>query len=556
MVCKLSFKTFLVFSFSCFVFNAAAQLKAIPYESDSTFYMVERALKDPQRCAYIYLEYDSIKTLPEDFTRLNRLRGITFRYCVSVNWGQVLSMLSKMPKLEYLEISVSKINKVHQNLGQIKQLRSLNLKGNNLQVVPDQVDKLPNLSYINLSYNPGMRWDETFKRLADCNALVDVDLSSNSFTSLDENIVLLAGLKRLTLSANYLNKLPSDFDKLENLEELELSNNPGIDWKQAATPVSQLLNLRKLMITGNDLVELPNKITALKNLEELHAYANSLESLPENIGNLTNLRVLNIGSSRTGQTRNQIGEFPKSFSKLTKLEYLNMNGTYMQDLPSGLRETKALRELYVNWCGLTDLKYLENCTNLEVLEAGHNYFFKLPEWIGSLQNLRVLNLDGNFFPGKQVPHLQYLPESICRLQNLEVLRLNDQLLKSLPSCLGELKSLQVLTLRNNMLDSLPSSLSNLTSLRDLELKANMITVLPDLNKMKQLQTLNLSFNPDLNLNTEAGKFKDLNQLKKLDISYLPSTNNTMAAIKQSLPNTEIVYLTYKDLMFDPEQKKD
>ena len=529
-------------------------MRELPYESDSTFYRVDLAIKNAPRCAYLYLEYDTVKTLPEDFARLNNLRGITFRYCTSVNWGQVLTVLSKEPKLEYLEISVSKINKLNAAIGAIKQLRSLNLKGNNLQTVADQTTKLPNLRIVNLSYNPGMRWDETFKRLADCDALEELDLSSNGLTNLDEGVGALTKLKRLTLSANFLSKLPNELTKLTALEDLELSNNTDIDWKQAATPVSQLASLKRLSLTGNKMAELPAKIFALTNLEEFYANGNELTGLPEQIGNLTNLRVLDIGSSRTGQTRNEIADFPKSLGKLTKLEVLNMNGTYMLDLPSGISDMKALRELYINWCGLASLKHLDGATNLEVLEAAHNYFSEIPAWVGDMRNLRVLKLNGNFFPAKQVPHVQQLPATICQLENLEVLTLNDQLISALPDCIGNLKKLKTLTVRNNKIETLPAGIAGLTALQELDLKANMLTGLVDLNAMTQLQTLNLSFNPDLNLNAEGSRFSKLQQLKSVDISFLPASNQTIAALKESLPKTEIVYYTYDDLKFNPGMK--
>ncbi len=135
-----------------------------------------------------------------------------------------------------------------------------------------------------------------------------------------------------------------------------------------------------------------------------------------------------------------------------------------------------------------------------------------------------------------------------------MLTLNDQLINDLPDCIGNLKQLQTLFVRNNQLTSLPASLNECTNLRVLDLKANSIAKLPDLNGLQQLQELNLSFNNGLTLDSEAAQFGKLNNLQKLDISYLPASNHTIATLQQAMPKAEIIYLTYDDLKFKPDRK--
>ena len=213
-----------------------------------------------------------------------------------------------------------------------------------------------------------------------------------------------------------------------------------------------------------------------------------------------------------------------------------------------------LRELLINWCGLASLKNLENCTQLRVIKANHNYFDKIPDWIGNLNQLEVLELDGNFFPGKAVPHINSIPSTIGKLTELKILSVNDQLIKVLPNEIGQLKNLEVLHIRNNQLEQFPVSIKECNSLKELDIKANLITTLPDLNSLKNLSELNISFNDYLNLNEEAGKFQNLTNLKTLDISYLKASTETIKAIKESLPNVFIIYKTYDDLQFNPDKK--
>src|ERR1700694_3258185 len=76
------------FLFSIF-FSASAQLREIPYNSDSTFYRADLAIKNSDRCYYLFLEADSLNSLPSNFNSLKHLKGIAFKHCPMVNWDEV-----------------------------------------------------------------------------------------------------------------------------------------------------------------------------------------------------------------------------------------------------------------------------------------------------------------------------------------------------------------------------------------------------------------------------------------------------------------------------------
>lgn len=327
-----------------------------------------------------------------------------------------------------------------------------------------------------------------------------------------------------------------------------------MNWKVAFEPILQLKKLMVLKISNNELTELPAKLGSLTELLELHADGNKLESLPESIGGLSKLTLLNISTSKSGQTRNQIEKFPVSFGKLVNVELLNMTGTYMMSLPIGIEKMHKLKTLAIDWCGLTSFNEIKNCKQLEELYASNNYFDRIPEWIGNLTSLRVLKLDGNFFPNKAIPHILICPQTIGQLSELEELSLNDQLLDKLPDEIGNLKKLKTLNIRNNKLESLPAAIAQCSALESLDIKANLLNSLPDLNALTSLMYLNLSFNPDLNIDSHAGKFAKLPSLKKLDLSYNSISNNTLQVIKAQYPQAEVIYFSLGDLKFNPEKK--
>jgi Leucine-rich repeat (LRR) protein len=177
-------------------------IRQLPYESDSTFYRVDLAIKNASRCAYLYLEYDSIKSLPDNFGLLTKLRGITFKYCNQVDWDRSVSVMAQLPRLEYLEITVCKISKLTDKIGRLSGLRSLVLKTNNFLTIPESTSDLKKLIYVNLSFNPGMKWDEVFNHLPE--QIQELDLSGNSLWEIPTSAYRFTALEQLHLNSNNL----------------------------------------------------------------------------------------------------------------------------------------------------------------------------------------------------------------------------------------------------------------------------------------------------------------------------------------------------------------
>ena len=94
----------------------------------------------------------------------------------------------------------------------------------------------------------------------------------------------------------------------------------------------------------------------------------------------------------------------------------------------------------------------------------------IPSWLGSLKNLRGLDLDRNQLTGS-------IPSALGSLTNLEVLEFsNNQLTGLIPSALGSLTNLRGLWLGSNQLTgSIPSALGNRAQLESLDLSWNALT---------------------------------------------------------------------------------
>ena len=198
---------------------------------------------------------------------------------------------------------------------------------------------------------------------------------------------------------------------MDGVIEYSLSNEAALNKTLQLTPTT----VYKLSLSNNQLTSLPESIGNLTNLVQLDLSSNQLTSLPESIGNLTNLQTLIL-------VINQLTILPESIGKLS---------------------------------------------NLKVLFLGYNQITSLPESIGNLKNLVQLDLENN--------QLTSLPESIGNLTNLRGLRLNNNQLTSLPESIGNLTKLEELYLVENQLTSLPESIGDLTNLRALWLYDNNLT---------------------------------------------------------------------------------
>lgn len=89
--------------------------------------------------------------------------------------------------------------------------------------------------------------------------------------------------------------------------------------------------------------------------------------------------------------------------------------------------------------------------------------------------------------------LKSIPDEIGILINLTILNLSDNQLKSIPKEIGNLINLTILNLSNNQLTNIPEDIGNLTKLEILDLSENQLTIgdFQFLAKLINLELLNI-----------------------------------------------------------------
>ena len=292
----------------------------------------------------------------------------------------------------------------------------------------------------------------TFRELESAIAKLPEDTTALSVSERGRSSSLLPGaslrrfrgLVSLALYAEALDVLPEGLAELHTLESLTIQMRPNISDKRATQPgelpegVGSLVSLRELRLTKcHTITKLPD-LSRLKALTSLHvSKCIRLAALPNSLGELTALTSLEVLSCAPGN-RTKVGQFteiPESIGQLAALTHLDL---------SGCRDVRALPDS------------IGQCVALQTLLLQDTGLRTLPESVGALTNLRILDLHSDY------ANLTSLPDAIGLLTALQTLDLRGLRLKALPSTLGDLHSLTRLDLRNcNTLKSLPDSVRSL-----------------------------------------------------------------------------------------------
>ncbi|XP_074997007.1 protein scribble homolog isoform X14 [Calonectris borealis] len=256
-------------------------------------------------------------------------------------------------------------------------------------------------------------------------------------------------------------RLPEGFTQLRSLGHLALND---VSLQSLPNDIGNLANLVTLELRENLLKTLPTSLSFLVKLEQLDLGGNDLEVLPDTLGALPNLRELWLD-------RNQLSALPPELGNLRRLVCLDVSENKLEQLPNEVSGLVALTDLLLSQnlleCipdGIGQLK------QLSILKVDQNRLTEVTESIGDCENLSELILTENM--------LTALPKSLGKLAKLTNLNVDRNRLTSLPAEIGGCANLNVLSLRDNRLALLPPELANTTELHVLDVAGNRLQNLP------------------------------------------------------------------------------
>ncbi|MFL9950753.1 NEL-type E3 ubiquitin ligase domain-containing protein [Paraburkholderia agricolaris] len=233
-------------------------------------------------------------------------------------------------------------------------------------------------------------------------------------------------------------------------------------------PNTDVLDLRRL-----SLLSLPPQLGALdelcrqtghKPLRQLVIYWNKLNVLPDSIGMLRDLEVLDA-------SYNEITTVSESIVRLDKLRSVDLTRNGLKSLPGALCALPALTRLCLTQNGISALgDGIGQLATLQELDISDNPLADLSPGFGLLCALHTLN-------GSRT-RIRSLPDTFVNLVSLRVLKLVDTPLESLPEQFGKLTALEQVDLSESNLAVVPESIGGLSKLRFLALNLNPLICLP------------------------------------------------------------------------------
>lgn len=222
------------------------------------------------------------------------------------------------------------------------------------------------------------QYDEYQAALEKCKEVFDKNLEKTGIKILESASSLSEALKKperigtlgINLYSQKIERLPDEFVKLQNLEELSIVGINARDYfgmhrfdiGDAMNKITKIPKIRKLILEGDlkaedikdrlknlrqlkmlkltGMHEIPAEIGDLVNLEQLYIEGKEISSVPPVIGNLGKLTNLAI-------TGTSVSSLPAEIGRLRNLLSLNVSKNKLVSIPPSMRDLTGLKDFEV-----------------------------------------------------------------------------------------------------------------------------------------------------------------------------------------------------------------
>uniref|UniRef100_A0A1J3EB50 Receptor-like protein 12 n=2 Tax=Noccaea caerulescens TaxID=107243 RepID=A0A1J3EB50_NOCCA len=353
--------------------------------------------------------------------------------------------------------------------------------------VPEWLWSLPELRYVNISQNSFSGFEGSADVIQK-SATVLLDISSNAF---HDPFPLLPNTTKFFLGSNnwFSGKIPREICRLVSLESLVLSNN-NFNGSIPRCFENLNANLSVLHLRNNSLSGVFPEESVSVALRSLDVGHNRLSGkLPKSLIKCTILEFLNMGDNMINDT------FPFWLSLLPNLQILVLRSNKFHGPLSSLGDSLSFPNLrmfdisenrftgvlpsdyFAGWSAMSSVVDIVDSTLFKYAGRSSPYYHNS---VGLTNKGLKMELVGSVF---------------TMYKTIDVS--GNRLEVDIPESIGLLKELIVLNMSNNAFTGrIPSSLANLSNLQSLDLSQNRLSgrIPPELGKLTFLAWMNFSYN--------------------------------------------------------------
>ncbi|XP_055470257.1 leucine-rich repeat-containing protein 40 isoform X4 [Psammomys obesus] len=391
------------------------------------------------------LSNNRLATVPADVALLSSL----LRLNLSSNQLKSLpAEISRMKRLKHLDCDANLLETVPSDVGGMESLELLYLRRNKLRVLPE-FSSCRLLKELHLAENQIESLGA--EHLQHLQAILVLDLRGNKLQSVPEEVALLQSLERLDLSNNDISSLPCSLGNL-HLKFLTLEGNPlrtirreiiakgthevlkylrskikddgtsqndSIPKTAMTLPSESRVNIQAIVtlklldysdkqatlipddifdatksniitsvnFSKNHLCEIPKRIIELKEMvSDVNLSFNKLSFISQELCLLQKLTFLDLRN-------NFLSSLPEEMSSLTKLQTINLSFNRFKVMPAALYDIPTLEAVLIsnNQVGSVDPQKVKLMENLSTLDLQNNDLLQIPPELGNCVQLRLLN---------------------------------------------------------------------------------------------------------------------------------------------------------------------
>jgi len=193
----------------------------------------------------------------------------------NVEW--LLNKVQQFKNLHSIELqgetNETTLKKVFSRLSALKSVTSITLSDNNLQKLPDNIQNIKTLNTLVIEGNNTLDYADAFTKIAEMD------------------------IKNLSLVDNDLKNDVKGISKIKSIVNLKISGSNQLNFEKVIEDLTKLPALTTLSIPINFIVDLPQNIFELKALKSLDVSNNVLSKLPEGVSSLKAINNLSINGN-------------------------------------------------------------------------------------------------------------------------------------------------------------------------------------------------------------------------------------------------------------------